>query len=67
MYDTSALMLVLIRWQKQLVPGQAQAMDETNQDDIQFKSGGEILIGNVNMINSLQATPGTNLHYMPKI
>lgn len=37
MYDTSALMLVLI--QKNQVPGQAQAMDETNHDDIKFRSG----------------------------
>lgn len=38
MYDTSTLMLVLICWQKQRVPGQAQVMDETNHNDIQYSS-----------------------------
>lgn len=34
MYDTSAPMLVLIRWQKQQVSSQAWAMDETDPNDI---------------------------------
>jgi len=42
MYDISALMFVLICWQKQRVSGQAQETDETNHNYIQFRSGLEM-------------------------
>lgn len=67
MYDTSAPMLVLICWLKQQVPGQAQAMDETNHNDTQFRSGLKTFIWNVNKINSLLETQDTDLNYMLKI
>lgn len=38
MYGTWAAMLVLIRWQKRHVPGQAQAMDDTNNSDILYST-----------------------------